>query len=202
MSFTSADPSVVRNIMQRALLNAWLRAGRSRLPLLAEFDPGDISGERPDMMGCDVEGESDDARFIIRQEGARLTSAYGTADPAKAANRYLHETIGELRYARVVATYLACLQRRRPIYSISRVLDADGKEVSYERLLLPFGSDNRVVHIVGSFKAISLEGGIKVKDLMALQADRVPVTLIQAVIDRTHATPAGARTADDVVEIG
>ena len=81
-------------------------------------------------------------------------------------------------------------------------LDADGKEVSYERLLLPFGSDNRVVHIVGSFKAISIEGGIKVKDLMALQADRVPVTLIQAVIDRTHATPAGARTADDVVEIG
>ena len=201
MNFESADPSVVRNIMQRVLLNAWLRAARTRLPLLTEFEPGDISGEKPDMMGCEVEGEGDEACFVIKQEGVRLTAAYGTqrTDPAKAANRYLHDTIGEMRYARVAPSYRACLQQRRPIYSISRVLDADGKEVSYERLLLPFGSRHRVEHIVGSFKAISLEGGFKVRDLMALQADRVPVTVIQVVIDRMH--KAGESTAGDVIEI-
>jgi len=71
MEFKSADPSVVRNIMQRVLLNAWLRAARTHqpLPLLADFQPGDISGELPDMMGYDIEGDSDDARFVIKQEG-------------------------------------------------------------------------------------------------------------------------------------
>jgi hypothetical protein len=39
------------------------------------------------------------------------------------------------------------------------VPDADGKEVSFERLLLPFGSADSVEQIVGSYKAISIEGG-------------------------------------------
>ena len=39
MEFTSANPSVVRSITQRVLLNAWLRAARKHLPLplLADF---------------------------------------------------------------------------------------------------------------------------------------------------------------------
>jgi hypothetical protein len=205
MNFQSADPSIVRNIMQRVLLNAWLRAARTHRPLphLAEFEPGDISGETPDMMGCEVEGDGEGARFVIRQEGIHLTAAYGTerVDPEKVINRYLHDTIGEMRYARVVPSYFACLQHRRPIYSVSRVSDADGKDVSYERLLLPFGPGDRVGHIVGSFKAISFEGGFKVKNLMALQADRVPITIVQAVIDRTHQSAAGGGPADEIVAI-
>ena len=48
------------------------------------------------------------------------------------------------------------------------VQDADGKDVSYERLLLPFGSAGKVEQIVGSFKAISIEGGFKVNNLMGI----------------------------------
>ena len=112
MEFKSADPSVVRNIMQRVLLNAWLRAARTHqpLPLLADFQPGDISGELPDMMGYDIEGDSDDARFVIKQEGARLTATYGNehVDPAKRTNRYLHDAIGPgtLRPRRAVLSRL------------------------------------------------------------------------------------------------
>ena len=100
-------------------------------------------------------GEGDGARFVITQEGARLTATYGNdhVDPAKRTNRYLDDAIGPERYARVVASYLACLRHRRPIYSVSTVQDADGKDVSYERLLLPFGSGDAVEQIVGSFKA-------------------------------------------------
>ena len=41
MQFESADPSVVRSIKQRDLLNAWLRAAQaaSPCPLLGDFDP-------------------------------------------------------------------------------------------------------------------------------------------------------------------
>ena len=53
MEFTSANPSVVRAVKPRDLLNAWLRAfGRSRaLPTLAEYRPERIADELGDTMG-------------------------------------------------------------------------------------------------------------------------------------------------------
>ena len=54
-----AAQSLLRAGGQRVLLDAWLRASRKHqpLPLLVDFEPGDISGEVPDMMGFDVEGD-------------------------------------------------------------------------------------------------------------------------------------------------
>ena len=156
------------------------------------------------MMGCDVEGDGEDARFVIKQQGARLAATYGNVrfDPARRINRYLDDAIGEARYARVVPLYLACMRHRRPIYSISTVKDADGKDVSYERLLLPFGFADRVERMVGSFKAISLEGGFKITNLMGLQASSVPRIQVQAVIDLAIApAPAERHPAGDVVEL-
>src|ERR1700692_1678402 len=157
MEFESADPSVVRSIKQRDLLNAWLRAvGKLRtLPALADYRPDRIADEQADLMSFDVAGEADNARFLITHEGARLTATYGNEhiDPDKRTNRYLDDAIGPERYARVVPSYRACLARRRPTYSVSMVHDADGKDVSYERLLLPFGSAGDVEQIVGSYKA-------------------------------------------------
>ncbi|HXI05891.1 MAG: hypothetical protein ACRC1G_22020 [Bradyrhizobium sp.] len=204
MDFKSADPSVVRNIMQRVLLNGWLRAARLHqpLPLLADFEPGDIKDELADMMGYDVEGHGETVRFVIRQEGTRLTTTYGSehVEPAMRTNRYLDDAIGPERYARVVPCYLACVRHRRPIYSVSTVQDADGKDVSYERLLLPFGFGETVEQIVGSFKAISIEGGFKVRNLMGLQPKSLPMIQIQAVIElAVMAWPAPL--VDEVVEI-
>ena len=84
------------------------------------------------MMGFDVVGSGDDARFLITQEGARLTATYGNEhiDPAKRTNRYLDDAIGPERYADVVPSYRTCLARKRPTYSISMVQDDDGKDVS------------------------------------------------------------------------
>jgi hypothetical protein len=81
------------------------------------------------------------------------------------------------------------------------VRDGDGKDVSYERLLLPFGNGNDVEQIVGTYKAISFEGGFKVNNLMGLKSMRVPVAVINAVID-LDIVPADSRAADDVIELG
>ena len=187
MEFDSANPSVVRSIKQRVLLNAWLRALRqaAALPALADFDPDGIADELADMMGFDVEGDGDSARFLITHEGTRLTATYGNdhVDPDKRTNRYLDDAIGPDRYARVLPSYRACLARKRPTYSVSMVQDADGKDVSYERLLLPFGSGERVEQIVGSYKAISIEGGFKVNNLMGVSPKARAGQRDQAVID-------------------
>jgi hypothetical protein len=206
MEFTSANPSVVRSVKQRDLLNAWLRAlGNGRaLPALADYRPDRIADELADMMGYDVEGSGDTARFLITQEGSRLTATYGNEhiDPDKRTNRYLDDAIGAARYARVVSSYSACLERKRPTYSVSMVQDADGKDVSYERLLLPFGPAGDVEQIVGSFKAISIEGGFKINNLMGIKSKATPVSIINAVIDLAFVrSPAGHDTSNEVIEL-
>jgi hypothetical protein len=206
MKFESANPSVVRSIRQRDLLNTWLRALRKPhpLPVISDFHPDRISDELADMMGYDVEGEGDNARFRITQEGARLAATYGSdhLDPAERTNGYLDDAIGPDHCARVVPCYRACLVNKRPTYSISVLRDSDGKDVSYERLLLPFGKAGKVEQIVGSFKAISIDGGFKVNNLMGIQPRTVPVNLINAVIDLELARrPVGSGAADDIIEL-
>ena len=206
MQFESANPSVVRSVRQRDLLNAWLRAlgQRRALPALGDYQPERIADELADMMGFDVERSGDAARFLITQEGSRLTATYGNEhiDPDKRTNRYLDDAIGPLRYARVVPSYCACLARKRPTYSISVVQDADGKDVSYERLLLPFGSADAVQQIIGSYKAISIEGGFKINNLMGVRSKATPVSVLNAVIDFDFVPgPAGQRASDDVIEL-
>src|SRR3954464_16082452 len=129
MDFRSANPSVIRSVKQRDLLNAWLRAlGTQRaLPAIADYRPDRIADELADMMGFDVVGRGDTARFLITQEGARLTATYGNEPPDKRDTRYLDDAIGPVRYARVAPSYHVCLARKRPSYSISMVQDADGK---------------------------------------------------------------------------
>ena len=206
MEFKSANPSVVKSIKQRDLLNAWLRALRmpKSLPVIQDYRPEGIADELTDMMGFDVDGDGDGARFLITQEGSRLTATYGSEhiEPAKRTNRYLDDAIGPDRYALVVPSYRACLACRRPTYSIATVQDSDGKEVSYERLLLPFGSGGNVEKIVGSYKTISIEGGFKITNLMGLRPRTAPVHIVKAVIDRDIVRgPMGHRATNDLIEL-
>jgi hypothetical protein len=206
MDFCSASPSIVRSVKQRDLLNAWLRAFDKRrvLPRLEDYRPDRIADELADLMGFDVIGAGERVRFLITQEGSRLTATYGNEhiDPDKRTNRYLDDAIGPQRYARVLPSYLACLAHRRPTYSVAMVQDADGKDVSYERLLLPFGSADAVEQIVGSYKAISIEGGFKIKDLMGVSSKPVPESVIKAVIDRNIVMNSSRHAAaDDLVEL-
>jgi hypothetical protein len=203
--FQSSNPSIIKSIRQRELLNTWLRALRQPKPLpsLLDFKPDRINDdELADMMGFNVEGDGETARYVITHEGSRLTATYGNEhiDPALRTNRYLDDAIGPDRYARVVPSYRACIALKRPTYSISMVRDGDGKDVSYERLLLPFGPADRVEQIVGSYKAISFDGGFKVNNLMGIRPHNLPVVAINAVIDQELARRPSA-LADDIVEI-
>jgi len=188
------------------MLNTWLRlyAREQTMPRIAEYQPCRLADERPDMMEFDVTGEADNARFLIIQEGARLTATYGNEhiDPDKRTKRYLDDAIGPERYARVVAPYRACVMRKRPTYSVSMVQDPDGKDVSYERLLLPFGTADAVERIVGSYKSISIEGGFKIDNLMGITPRTAPVCVVHAVIDLDFVRGSGGRrTSDDVIEL-
>jgi hypothetical protein len=205
MEFASADPSVIKSIRQRYLLNEWLRLAGKRppMPLQRDFQLDRVDEETVDMMGYDVVGEADGARFLITHQGARLATTYGNerVDPAE-RRRFLDEAIGPERYANVVDIYRTCLRHKRPVYSISTVDDADGKEVSYERLLMPFGSGEAVQQIIGSFKSISVEGGFKISNLMGLRPKAEPVILVRAIIDRAFVpAQAASHSSDEIIEL-
>jgi hypothetical protein len=94
------------------------------------------------MMGFDVQGDGEATRFFITQEGARLSTTYGNEHiaPEHRTNRYLDDAIRPDQYARVVDCYRACVEHKRPTYTITTIKDPGGKEVSYERLLLPLAA--------------------------------------------------------------
>jgi hypothetical protein len=64
MEFTSADPSVIRSVKQRELLDTWLRARRKTLalPMIGDYQPERIADELIDMMEFEVTGEGNAAR--------------------------------------------------------------------------------------------------------------------------------------------
>ena len=67
--------------------------------------------------------------------------------------------------------------------------------------MLPFGSAQRIEHIVGSYKSISLDGRFQFSDLMGPNT-RAPIPVLRAVIDPGLYKPAHPqqRPSDDIVD--
>ncbi len=200
MPAISASPSIVRSVRQRQLLNAWLRLliRHGSLPDVASYDVDRLEEEKPDMMFYEVTYPADTPRYRVTYDGQRLIDAFGVSGKG----RYLEDVIGAERAAVTLPIYDECVARRRPSYSIRRVVDVAGRQVDYERLLLPFGRCTQVSDIIASFNTISEDGAFQQKDLMRVgsaPADHV----VQAIIDQGDETRRARQDAvpGDIVEV-
>ena len=198
MDFESAQPSVVKSIKQRDLLNNWLRlyARNQSLPRIEEYRPERIEEELPDLVYYTVDAHQAPPRLTIRSDGTRLATAYGNTGKG----RYLDEYLGARLASSVMPIYYECIARRLPAYTIANIDDIYGRIVAYERLLLPFSEDGNVTHIVASLKTISEDGGFEIRNLMRGN-DKLPMPKLRTIIDRDlfHRTP-GHTPFDDVLE--
>lgn len=196
MDFQSANPSIVKSIKQRDLLNTWLRlyAPAQRLPRTENFQPARIEDELPDLVFMTVE-MANPARVIIDSDGTRMSMAYGHTG----RGRYLDEYLGARLAPLVMPIYQHCLDRALPVYTVSHVDDATGRIVAYERLLLPFSASEGVTHLIASLKTISEDGSFEIRNLMRA-SDILPTPMIRAVIDRElfHRAPGRIPAADQV----
>ena len=198
MNLRSADPSVVKAIRQRVLLNEWLRqhAAARGLPSLQGYAPSDLDEEKRDMLMYDVADASASPRLVITFDGQRLSQAYNKVGKGEA----LQDVMGPKRAAVILPIYYACVQRRRPVYSICAATDVNGTQVDFERLLLPFGTGNRVTSIIASLKTISVEGSFEQKQL--LRSDEAPAFSLIVMIDTNLALQRPVKVAaDDIVAI-
>jgi hypothetical protein len=200
MPSTSAGPSIVRSVRQRQLLNAWLRlfARQGGLPHIAAYEIDRFEEEKQDMIFCTVSYEDGSPRYVVTYDGQRLIDAFGETG----AGRRLEDILGPERAAATLPIYHECVVRCRPSYSIRRLVDVSGRDVDYERLLLPFGDADRVDTIIGSLKTISADGGFQQKHLM--RAESAPVLhAVHAIIDpeSRSESPKPAGRAADIIEI-
>lgn len=188
MDFESANPSIVKSIKQRDLLNTWLRlyAPAQRPPRIEHFQPSRIEDELPDLVYMTVE-KADPACLIIDSDGTRMSLAYGHTG----RGRYLDEYLGFRLAPLVMPIYQQCLDRALPVYTVSHVDDATGRIVAYERLLLPFSASRGITHLIASLKTISEDGSFEIRNLMRAN-DALPTFKLRAVIDRDlfHRIPA------------
>ncbi len=200
MHFESANPSVVKSIKQRDLLNTWLRlyARDQSLPRIDEYQPSRIEDELPDLVFCTVDTTAELPRLTIQSDGTRMSNAYGSTGKG----RYLDEYLGARLAPVVMPVYYECIARRLPAYTVSNIDDIYGRIVAYERLLLPFSDGGNVTHIIASLKTISEDGGFEIRNLMR-GSDKLPVPKLRAIIDRDlfHRLP-GRIPSGDVLEFG
>jgi len=201
LTFESANPSVVKSIKQRDLLNTWLRlyAGPQRMPRVEDYQPERVADEIPDMVYLTVEAARRPPRVMIESEGSRMAEAYGN----NGNGRYLDEYLGTAMASVIMPIYYECIHRALPTYTVAMVHDIYGRAVAYERLLLPFSNgDGDVSHIIASMKTICEDGNFENKNLLR-GSKQPPALKLCAIIDRNlfHRAP-GRIPAGDVVEFG
>jgi len=198
VDFESANPSVVKSIKQRDLLNNWLRlfARGQLMPRLEEYQPERIEEELPDLVSYTVDTAVRPPRLTIQSDGTRMASAYGHTGKGRFLDKYLGPRLAPV----IVPIYYECIARRLPVYTISDIDDSYGRIVAYERLLLPFSTADNVTHLIASLKTISEDGGFEIRNLMRGN-DTLPTPRFRAVIDRDlfHRAP-GRIPAGDVIE--
>ena len=195
MEFQSANPTIVKSIKQRDLLNTWLRlyARAQRMPCIEEYQPSRLDEELPDLVFYTVDSAAVPARLTVESDGTRLSSAYGNTGKG----RYLDEFLGARLAPLVMPFYYQAVERGLPVYTISNIDDIYGRIVAYERLLLPFSEAGEVTHIIASLKTISEDGGFEIKNLMRGN-DTLPRPKLRTVIDRDlfHRVPGRIATYD------
>jgi hypothetical protein len=198
LEFESANPSVVKSIKQRDLLNTWLRlyAREQLMPRIEEYQPARLADELPDLVYYTVDTVQLPPRLTIQSDGTRMSTAYGNSGKG----RFLDEYLGPRLVPIVMPVYYECVKRALPVYTISNIDDIYGRVVAYERLLLPFSEGGSVTHVIASLKAISEDGGFEIKNLMRGN-DTLPTAKLRTVIDRDlfHRAP-GRIPAGDVIE--
>jgi hypothetical protein len=198
LEFESAKPSAVKSIKQRDLLNTWLRlyARAQSMPRIEEYQPERLEDELPDLVFYTVDTATEPPRLTIQSDGTRMANAYGHTGKGK----FLDEYVGPRLAPFVMPVYHQCVKRALPVYTIANIDDAYGRNVAYERLLLPFSEGTGVTHVLASLKTISEDGGFEIRNLM--RGDQsLPTTKRRAVIDRElfHRMP-GRTPTGDVIE--
>jgi hypothetical protein len=186
LSYPPAPPGIVKSVRQRALLHVWQRLrGAHRVPLWSYVSPDELAPYEDDLSWFDVERHPAGDRFLIRRTGRNVERLYGK----NCEGQYLDDAIPEKVRPATLEAYREVVRSTGPIFTITHLTDEHGRDIHYERLLLPFGENGQVVgRIVAFLETISLDGAHKRDGLL----DNTPHCKVVTRVSIDPAmTPAG-----------
>jgi hypothetical protein len=150
------------------------------VPQWQKLDVERLSGFQENLSFLDVVRDAGGAmRFLIRFHGQTIRRAYASPD---GRGRYLDEIVSATTCSTGLAPYEKAARDGMPIYTILQVSDRQGRNVSAERLLLPFGRDGATAdRILAAFEFICDEGAFDSDAL--LQSTDSPTVRLAAQIE-------------------
>lgn len=169
LPYHSRTPDIVKSVRQRWLYSYWLRLRGGRpLPLWSDLDMAELESCFDDLTILDVLSGKGTMRFRIFDHGKNVGAMYA----GQCAGKYLEETLPDAARAHTLETYEHAARNSLPVYTVSKVADADRRTVLVERLLLPFSEfGGPVFRIIGFLEAISPEGEFGRHKLMIERRD-------------------------------
>ena len=153
-------------------------AGERELPLAADFRPADVRWAIGYISIIDVLDHGEDYRF--RLFGSICQSVYG----ADLTGIKLSEIEHRGDFVGVRENYNEVVRGRRPVYTASRFIWANGNKLSFGRLLIPFADENgEVCRILAA-----ADCGMPGEDAMMLRGLGLP-TMLQNGYAKGSRTP-------------
>jgi len=179
----------IKSVSQRALLMYWASlAGHRRYPRLDEFCPETRLHDPHQFVFWNIEERgTHDRTFRALGQGRHLTEAFHANWEGKTMDQVIPPNVRDF----ILRTANECADTGRPLYSILATIDADGKRVDCERLLLPFGSFGRINQLLGSLQLISVDGRFERSTILARFEAQTQVVL-SGLIDLRVADVAGS----------
>lgn len=166
MQFSVGRPDLIRAINQRWLINFW-KASRTQqqVPSWQAVEAQDLSRVSANLCFMHVEPTEAAPRLRIFAHGPTIGRVYGSAD---CRGKYLDEVLPPSACHNALSPYYQAVQSGHPVYLVHDVIDRKDRIVHFERLLLPFATDGRVVdRILASFELVSPDGAFESDQLMA-----------------------------------
>lgn len=180
MDFEPADPSIVRDVRQRALLNGWLQSSETKCPpTAADFHADRFQDKDGEFGFYEVVPQQDGSvRFRIDHDGRFLARAFGSSGRGQFMDDYIAPNL----VPALLPAYRECASRGQPVYTVLKLRDEAGRPVSYQRLLLPFAEASSVNRIMTSLKLVGEGGSFELGNLLS-GVYSTPVTELAAVIE-------------------
>ena len=179
MQFSDGTIQSIRSISQRSLATYWQKLGREhrRLPAFGEFHPEPRTHDPKQMAIWKVERNKERPVLLAMYRGSLIDEAFNEGWIGKT----LEEVTPPLLKGPILAASDECVRSGCAIYSILRTSDGSGAAIDLERLLLPFGDNGRVDHVVASLQLISLKGEFKRSSIVSQFAADCSIMLAQKI---------------------
>jgi hypothetical protein len=164
LPYPPRTPDIIKSVRQRWLFGYWSRLrGERTLPLWSELDMAELDSCFDDLSILDVVGDDGSLRFRIFDHGKNVGAMYA----GQCAGKFLDDVLPVAAREYTLETYEHTARVRMPVYTASKVTDADLRPVLYERMLLPFSHfGDKVSRIIGFLETISPAGAFERQELM------------------------------------